>query len=174
MATSKVTELPVKSKRSLELKLRPATVTNLNFSPEKAGDELVERVDLSITFRVLDMDVDEIVNTKGNPLKLLWANDGGLMFRELEMLTLNFEAEGMFEIGLSDDRLLTFENAKIRKFKVYPYINRQAEIKCQVRIDPTGHLEELGRIRIHQDCVLSFNGYGVDKRKNKDQGTLEV
>ena len=56
-----------KTKRSIELKRRPATVTHLNFSPEKAGDELVERVDLSITFRVVDMDVDEVLNTQGNP-----------------------------------------------------------------------------------------------------------
>ena len=101
MPTSKVTDLPIASKRSLTLKLRQATVSNLNFSPEKAGDELVERVDLSISFRVLDMDVDEIINTKSNPLQLLWAKDGGLMFRELDMLSLDFEAEGTLEIGLT-------------------------------------------------------------------------
>ncbi len=174
MATEKVTNINAKPKRSLDLKLRPATVTNLNFSPEKAGEELVERVDLSLTFRVLDMDVDEIVNTKSNPLKLLWANDGTLQFRELDMITLDFEAEGTLEIGLTDETVLVFENAKIRKFKVFPHIDRQAEIKCQVRIDPTGALEELGQIRIHQDCVLSFSGYGVQKGKNKDQAELEV
>ena len=163
-----------KTKRSIELKLRPATVTNLNFSPEKAGDELVERVDLSITFRVVDMDVDEVLNTQGNPHRGLWTEDGGLMFRELEMLTLAFEAEGTLEIGLTEDDVLSFENAKIRKFKVYPYIGRQAEIKCQVRIDPTGNLEELGDIRIHQDCIFSFSGYGIEKGKNKNQGELKV
>ncbi len=174
MATEKVTKINAKSRRSLDLKLRPATVTNLNFSPEKEGKELVERVDLSLTFRVLDMDVDEIVNTKSNPLKLLWANDGTLQFRELDMITLDFEAEGTLEIGLTDETVLVFENAKIRKFKVFPHIDRQAEIQCQVRIDPTGALEELGQIRIHQDCVLSFSGYGVQKGKNKDQAELEV
>ena len=164
-----------KNKRSIDLKRRPASVTNLNFSPEKAGkDKLVERVDLSITFRVLDMDVDEVLNTKSNPLKVLWVNDGGLMFRELEMLTLDFEAEGTLEIGLTDESLLAFENAKIKKFKVYPYIDRQAEIKCQVRIDPTGCLEQLAAIRIHEDCVFSFSGYGIEKGKNKNQGQLEV
>ncbi|MCH7801624.1 MAG: hypothetical protein IIC24_08820, partial [Chloroflexi bacterium] len=135
---------------------------------------LVERVDLSLTFRVLDMDVDEVINTKGNPLSLLWTKEGSLMFRELEMLTLDFEAEGTLEIGLTDETLLSFENAKIRKFKVYPYIDRQAQIKCQVRIDPTGSMEELGHIRIHQDCVFSFNGYGIEKGKNKSQAELEV
>ncbi len=174
MATSKVTELPVKRKRSLDLKLRQATVTNLNFSPEKSGKELVERVDLSITFRVLDMDIDEVLNTKGNPLDILWAKDGTLQFRELDVITLDFEAEGELEIGLTDETVLKFENAKIRKFKVFPHVDRQAEIKCQVRIDPTGALEQLGQIRIHQDCVLSFSGYGVEKGKNKDQKELEV
>ncbi len=164
-----------KGKRSIDLKRRPATVTNLNFSPEKAGkDQLVERVDLSITFRVLDLDIDEVVNTKGNPLKVLWTNDGSLMFRELDMITLEFKAEGTLEIGLTDESLLSFENAKIGKFKVYPYIGRQAEIKCQVRIDPTGSLEELGDIRIHEDCIFSFSGYGVEKGKNKNQTELAV
>ncbi len=174
MATGKVTDISKKGKRSLDLKLRQAKVTNLNFSPEKAGKELVERVDLDIKFRVLDMDVDEIVNTKGNPLKLLWATDGTLQFRELEMITLDFEAEGTLEIGLTDELVIAFANAKIRKFKVFPHIDRQAEIKCQVRIDPTGFMEELGQIRIHEDCALSFSGYGVEKGKNKDHAELEV
>ena len=163
-----------KSKRSIDLKLRQATVTDLNFSPEKAGKELVERVDLSITFRVLDMDIDEVINTKSNPLNLLWAKDGTLQFRELDLITLDFEAEGTLVIGLTDETVLEFENAKIRKFKVFPHIDRQAEIKCQVRIDPTGRMESLGQIRIHQDCVFGFSGYGVEKGKNKDQKELEV
>ena len=163
-----------KTKRSIELKLRPATVTNLNFSPEKAGDELVERVDLSITFRVQDKDIDEVIKTKDSPLNVLWQPSGTLMFRELNMITLDFEAEGLLEIGLVDDALIEFENAKIRKFKVFPHIDRQVEIKCQVRIDPTGFLEDLGQIRIQQGCVFSFSGYGIEKGKNKNQGELKV
>lgn len=163
-----------RAKRSVELKRRPATVSNLNFSPEKAGDDLVERVDLSLKFSVKDMDVDEIINAKGNPLKLLWDPDGGLMFRELEHLPITLEAEGTFEIGVDDEHMLEFEGAKLKKIKVTPFVDRQAEVKCQVRIDPTGHLEQLGHIRITEACVLAFTGYGLEKGKNKDQAELEV
>ena len=171
MATAKA---QANSKRTLNLKLRQAKVTNLNFSPEKAGEELVERVDLSVTFTVLDLDIPEVLNAKSNPLKLLWETDGTLAFRELEMVTLDFEAEGELRIGFNDESLTVFENAKIKKFKVFPHIDRQAQIKCQVRVDPTGNLERLGQIRINEDCVLQFEGYGVERGKNKNQGELVV
>lgn len=163
-----------KAKRSVDLKRRPATFTNLNFSPEKAGDDLVERADLSLKFTVTDMDVDEIVNTKGNPLKLLWHTDGGLMFRELEHLPINLQAEGTLEIGIDDENMITFEVAKLKKIKFTPFVDRQGEVTCQVRVDPTGNLEQLGQIRITEACVIAFTGHGVEKGKNKDQTELEV
>ena len=46
--------------------------------------------------------------------------------------------------------------------------------KSKRSIDPTGRMESLGQIRIHQDCVFGFSGYGVEKGKNKDQKELEV
>ena len=171
MATAK-SDIP--RPRTVTLKRRPATITNLNFQPEKAGDSLVERVDLSLNFIVKDMEVDELVNTKSNPLKLLWHTDGGVQFRELKALNLDLEAEGTLEIGLDDEHMLSFESAKLKKIFVTPYVDRQAEIKCQVRIDPTGYLEKLGQIRIHEDCVFAFAGAGVGKSKNKDQEEMEV
>ncbi len=163
-----------KSKRTVTLKRRPAKVTNLNFSPEKAGDDLVERVDLSLEFVVMDMDVDELLNTKSSPLKLLWTNDGAVQFRELNLLDISLEAEGTLEIGSTDELMIEFGKAKLKKIKIRPHVGRQVFVKCQVRIDPTGHLEALGQIRILQDCVLAFTGTGIDKGKNKDQGELEV
>ena len=117
---------------------------------------------------------NQVSTTKSDAVHVQWYEDGTQQLRERDLITLDFEAEGTLEIGLTDESLLAFENAKIKKFKVYPYIDRQAEIKCQVRIDPTGCLEQLAAIRIHEDCVFSFSGYGIEKGKNKNQGQLEV
>ena len=70
--------------------------------------------------------------------------------------------------------MLEFEGAKLKKIKLTPFIDRQAEVKCQVRVNPTGNLEQLGHIRITEACVVAFTGAGIEKGKNKDQTELEV
>jgi len=161
-----------KNNRGINLKLRAAECTNLNFQPEKAGDTEVERTDLTRKFVIKDMEIDDLVSAKGNPLKLLWHSDKTVMFREIKDFALSLEAESMLSIGLTDETILTFENAKLKKVVISPHVELQAAIKCQVRIDPTGNLEELGQIRIHRDCVIAFNGHGVEK--GKDQSELDV
>ncbi len=161
-----------KNKRAINLTLRQAQVSNLNFSPEKAGKKRVERVDLSLTFIVKDMEIDELVSAKGNPLKLLWHTDGTVMFRELGKFELDFQAEGDAIIGLTDEHLLKFPGAKLKKISITPHIERQAQVKCQIRVDPTGHMEELGQITIQEICVFSFTGIGVEK--DDKQKSLDV
>ncbi len=158
-----------KGKRTIDLKLRQAQFKNLNFQPEKAGDDLVERADLSLTFVVKDMEIDELVSAKANPLKLLWHTDKTVMFREIKTLNVAFEALGKLTIGISDEQTITFDNAKLKKVKITPHIELQAEVSCQVRIDPTGNLEELGQMRIAQDCVIAFSGAEAEK-DDKQQG----
>lgn len=158
-----------KSKRTIVLKLRQAEFKNLNFQPEKAGDDLVERADLSLTFVIKDMEIDELISAKGNPLKLLWHSDKTVMFREIKTLALDFEAEGTFTIGINDEQTITFENAKLKKVRITPHIELQAEVKCQVRIDPTGNLEALGQMRIQQDVVIAFSGAGIEKGSDNQQ-----
>ena len=158
-----------KGKRTINLALRQAEFKNLNFQPEKAGDELVERADLSIIFVIKDMEVDELVSAKGNPLKLLWHTDKTVMFREIKTFDVAFEAVGTLTIGISDEHTITFENAKLKKVKITPHIELQAQIKCQVRVDPTGNLEALGQMRIHQDVVIAFSGAEAEK-DDKQQG----
>lgn len=162
-----------KFNRSIDLKLRQAEFTNLNFSPEKSGPDLVERADLSLKFVVKDMEIDELVSAKGNPLQLLWHADKTVMFRDIKSFAVDLEAEGTLTIGVSDEQVLTFENAKLKKVTITPHVELQAEVKCQVRVDPTGNLEELGQIRIQQNCVVAFSGKGIDKSKSGQQ-KLEV
>lgn len=164
-----------KRDRKIELSARTAKVTNLNFQPEKFGDELVERVDMTIAFLVEDMEIDELVNAKGNPLQLLWDRDGGVQFRELSKFEVNLKAEGLAEFGISDEHMIEFTTAVLKKVSVEPLHGRKAEISCQVRVDPTGHLEDLGQMRIDQQCVFAFSGKGVATGDKKDdQGKLDV
>jgi len=151
MATSK-------SKRTVNLKLRQCEFKNLNFQPEKAGDELVERADLSLVFVVKDMEIDELLSAKANPLQLLWHKDKTVMFRDVKTIPVAFEAIGTLSIGISDEQLIDFDNAKLKKLSITPHVELQAEVKCQVRVDPTGNLEELGQMRVTEDCVMKFAG----------------
>lgn len=161
-----------KKARKINLKLRQCDFKNLNFQPEKAGEELVERADLSLVFRVKDMEIDELVSAKGNPLQLLWHKDKTVMFRDIKTLEVGIEAEGTLSIGISDEHMIEFDNAKLKKVKITPHVELQAEIKCQVRVDPTGNLEELGQMRITEDCVMSFTG--AEAEKDDKQEALEV
>ena len=162
-----------KKVRTVKPQLLPATVNNLNFAPEKKGpDELVERVYLSVKFIIKDMEIDELVSAKANPLKLLWHTDGTVMFRDLGPLKFELEAEGTVQIGTTEERLITFEGATLRKIAITPHIERQAEVKCLIGIDPSGHLEVLAVIRCLQDCVFSFDG--KDAAKDDGQKTLDV
>ena len=164
-----------KTNRTIELAARTAQVTNLNFSPEKSGDNLVERVDMSIGFLTEGLDIDEIVNAKGNPLQLLWHKDGGVQFRELDKFEIKLTAEGLAQFGETDETMVEFPGAKLKKVAVTPMHDRKLGVTCQVRIDPAGHLEELGQMRINKECVFAFSGKGIASGKKKDdQQTLEV
>lgn len=159
-----------KSRRTIDLLPRSAKITNLNFSPEKAGTELVERVDLSLKFVVIDKEIEQVINAKGDPLQLLWAKDGTVMLREIKTLPIGLIAEGTFRIGIDEENLYVFDDAVLKKLKVTPHMNRQAEVTCQVRVDPGDYLADLGHIRVTENCVFSFMGRG----KDEPQGELEV
>lgn len=96
------------------------------------------------------------------------------MFRDLECLPLGREAVGKLKIGIDDEHMAIFDNAILKKIVMLPHVDFQAAIKCKIRVDPTGHLEQLAQMVIVQDCTFSFAGVGIDKSKNENQGELEV
>ena len=166
-----------KKNRKLELPLTQAQVSNLNFSPEKHGDNFEPRADLSLAFIVKDLTVAEFVNTKSNPLKVLWDTKGGPMFRELggTGIPIAMKCTGTAELGSSEEVLLTFENATLKNIKVTPIIDHQLEVSCQIRVDTTDHLDELGELVLDKSAVVRFTGEQVATgNKNEDQGKLEV
>lgn len=158
--------------RKLSLDLRQGSVTNLNLVTEKHGDELVSRCDISLGFTVKDMEVDELISAKGNPLQLLWHTDKSVMFRDVDSIPVGFKAEGTLQVGVSDEHLVGFDNALLKKIVVTPFQGLQAGVKCQVRVDPTGHLEALDEMLITGDVVCSFSG--EEAIKEDSQQGLDV
>ncbi len=164
------------AKRSINLARRQVRMTNLNFQPEKSGDDLVERSDLSFEILLDESDIGQVLATRGNPLRVLWDKDGEVTLRELgDALKLDLQLVGrltLAEVGGNGSELV-FESAKLKKCKLTPMIGHKASLECQVRVDPTGMLEDLGRMRVREDCVLAFNG-GAESEKSEDQQEIKL
>lgn len=162
-----------KKKRTVSLSLRQARLTNLNLQTEKHGpDQLESRVDISLGFTIKDLEIDELISAKGNPLKLFWHKDKTVMFREIKGFAVDFEAEGTLGIGVSDEHMIKFEGAKLKKIHLSPQVELQAAIKCQIRVDPTGNLEALDQMLIKGDVLLEFAG--AEASKDDKQEKMEV
>ncbi len=159
------------------LSSRQVKVTNLNFQPEKAGDELAERVDMSIEMLLEETDVAAIVRTTvDTPKAILWDDNGYPALLDAVRIPLNTKAWGRAVFGStrSEEDGYEYEEATLKKLVIEPMINYQAKLTCQVRIDPTGTLEELGAMRIAQSAIFSFAGVGLKDSGNKDQTELPV
>lgn len=168
---------PSKPKRAVSLGLRTVLVTNLNFSPELAGDKLVERVDLSLEVLLEKEDVPGIVLTRGNPLQVLWDKNGEPQLRELGKLSLDLLIEGKARFGAAaadSDDMLEFEPAILKKCSIEPMLAFKATMRCQVRVDPKGYLEDLAELVIDKKCAFSFTGQGATESDGEPQGDLAV
>lgn len=163
-----------KKGRAVALSRRTVNVTNLNFSPEAAGDKLVERADLSLEVLLEQDDIEDIVSTRGNPLQVLWDKAGEPQLRELGKLALDLKVVGDCKLGLvNGDEPMEFEKAVLKKVTVEPMIGFKATMYCQVRVDPTGHLEDLAALVIDRKCTFAFKGAGAAEQDD-GQGKLNV
>lgn len=168
---------PKKKGRTVALGLRTVKVNNFNFAPEKAGDKLVERADLSLEILLEEKDIDDVVSCRRNPLETLWDKNGEPNLRELEgglPLDLRVEGKATFNLLNRDkDEALEFEGAVLKKVRIEPMIGFKATLRCQVRVDPTGNMEELAALRIAEKCSFSFRGTGASEDP-ETQGQLNV
>lgn len=158
-----------KVNRLVNLTRRTVKVKNLNYSPENAGEEKVARVDLSLEFLLEADDIDEIVSARTNPLNVLWDKQGRPSLRDLEWLPLEIECKGKLELNDGSDQVLTFDPAMLRRVKLHPMQRNQAEMRCQVRIDPGDHLNVLGDMRIHEEAVMLFTGADVTEPDTQEK-----
>lgn len=164
-----------KKGRAVAISRRTVNVTNMNFSPEKAGDKLVERADLSLELLLEEDDIEDVVFTRDNPLKVLWNKDGEPQLRELDTsLGLDLKVEGLCKLGLvNGDEDMEFEGAVLKKVRIEPMLGFKATMTCQVRVDPTDKLDELAALVIDRKCTFAFRGAGVPE-KDDGQGKLNV
>ena len=160
---------------ALTLVKRTATVTNLNFQPEKAGDELVERVDLSLEMLLEPGEINSLVRTRWqDATKVLFDDKGEPQFADVDSFRVDTKAEGTVMLAMvgADDEI-EFDPSVLKKISVEPIIGRKANMRCQIRIDPAGHLEALGHMRIEQRCQFMFTGKR-NQTQSKNQNELNV
>lgn len=145
-------------KSLIQLSKRTAKVTNLNVKPERHGDELEKRVDISLEIVVDHAEIGLLVRTRwDDAAKVLWDDKGHPQFLDIEELYVDRVIEGECVLGIHNhDATLTFEEATMKKIRLRQMLNRQASLAFQVRIDPTGCSEELLDMQADERCVFAF------------------
>lgn len=157
----------------VNFKARQCNVTNLNYAPEKNGQDLVEAVDLSIDVLLEDMDLDHLVRVRNgcNVLKTLWDSKGNIALLDVTSIPVDFKANGKASLGqVTGDKPIEFDGAVWTFKKIEPMNGFKATLKCSVRIHPGGHLEELGRMRLRETAMFGFVGNGADPEAEKQEG----
>jgi hypothetical protein len=162
--------------RDLTLAKRQVKVTNLNHSPEKAGKELVEKVDVSLQMELTQADLDLWVEVRqGLASELLFDAEGNPNLPALLDFPLELQAEGRCRLQHPrGTKELDFDYAVLKKPHVELLFGRKAILSCQIRISPDGHLDELGKMRIEQAALFSFSGASVPDEDAEDQEELPL
>src|SRR5690606_16994961 len=94
-AKAKATAGEKSETRKISISKRQVQVKNLNFSPEKNGEELVERADVSLRILLEAEDLDAIVASRTDPAsELLFDAEGHPTLTEAMTLPLELQAEG--------------------------------------------------------------------------------
>lgn len=166
-----------KTKRELvNFTRRQCNVTNLNYAPEKSGQDLVEAVDLAIDVLLEDLDLDALVRVRNgvNVLKTLWDAKGNIALLDVTQLPIDFKAVGKATLAqVTDEKDIAFDGAVWTFKRIEPLNGFKATLKCSLRIHPGGHLEELGRMRLRETAMFGFTGAQGEPEGEKQQG-LEV
>lgn len=146
--------------REIKLSKRQVKMTNLNFSPEKAGTELVERVDLSLQMILTTADLDLFLESRTElPSRLLFDEEGNPAIPAATEFPLELQASGSCTFGPTGSKTANaFKNAVLKKCHLELMFGHQATLSCQIRVAPGGHLDELGKLVIEKQALFSFNG----------------
>lgn len=131
---------------------------------------------MSLTFLVSDVDIPDILDCKNNPLQALWHSDKTPALRELQgAIKLSTQAQGTLKLGLTDELAVAFDDAILKSVSIKPLMKLEAEIKCQVRVDPSDRLELLEDLLVATEGVFAFEGEGIkNEKKDANQGDLDV
>ena len=168
---------------SIALAKRQVRVTNLNFSPERNGEEKVARVDLSIEVLLEPEDIAQFLITDREPnlvdkgvIASIWDN-GVPMFSGMTSMVLLTKVVGFSRLGLVTAKakdMVEFENTVLKKCRLELMLNEKAKLIAQIRVEPTGRLELLENLVIREEAQFSFNGDVQNPDGNDAQGQLLV
>jgi hypothetical protein len=159
----------------VSLKKQQCKVTNLNFSPERNGDALVERADLSLQILLEADDIDRlIVSRRGQPSAHLFDSEGAPALPNVTSFPLDLSAEGTATLGmLKTSEKFSFKKAVLKNCSMELMHGSKATLKCQVRVDPSGALEQLGQMVIERGCVFAYTG-AADADEDESQEEMPV
>ena len=162
--------------RKISIGKRQVQVKNLNFSPEKNGEELVERADLSVRILLEEADLDEILQSNTDPASsLLFDAEGNPALPECMVLPIDLQASGALVLGsIKENVSLKFRSARLKRCTVRLMFGPKAELACQFRVDPSGALEALAQLVIAKAATLTFTGEAELPDDDDGQGELEV
>lgn len=160
-------------KQQAELTHRSVKVSNLNFRPEWQGEELVERVDLSIEMLLLgdDLGAESLIRTRlGTASTALFDEDGEPILRDCSRIPLDLKMTGTLELATANgDNGAEFEAALLKKVVLQPMLGRQATMRCQVRVDPHDQLEFLAQLVIEREATFRFVGLAEAREAAKEE-----
>lgn len=175
-AKAKATAGEKSETRKISISKRQVQVKNLNFSPEKNGEELVERADVSLRILLEAEDLDAVVASRTDPAsELLFDAEGHPTLTEAMTLPLELQAEGTLTLGSTKaNTSLKFKRAKLKGCKVRLMFGHKGELACQIRVDPSGAMEALAQLVIDKGAILTFLGESEAAEDDDGQQDLDV
>lgn len=165
--------------REISVGKRQVQVTNLNHSPEKAGKQLVEKVDLSLHMILEQGDLDLWIESRRAlaPSVELFDAEGNPAYPAMVHLPLEMQVEGSCILGPtggSAKDMIKFKNALLKKPHLELMFGFKAKLSCQLRISPGGHLDQLGKLRIEGNALFSFSGESSRDEDSGDQQEMAM
>lgn len=167
-----------KQKPLVNITSRHSKVNHLNDSPEKSGDALHPKMDVSIEFVLEPGELAQFVRTRTGSRsadEIFWDKAGEPCLLDVEEIEPDFVCQGKVELVSTSnpEDFAESDAATLKKLKIKPITGRKCIVHGQVRLDPTNYRESLGQMRLAQECKLSFVGSGAaaeakGKKKQRD------
>lgn len=165
-----------KATNVINLAAREVNVTNLNFSPERHGEEKVARVDLSLEVILEPDDVAQFLITDrvpdmldGAAIHQIWDDQGIPRLTGAGKIHSGAISEGFCRLSrVGSKKLIEFENAVLSKVTLELMTAWKCRMWVKVRLDPTGQLDLLETLTLKGVGVFAFSGVTPTKKEGDD------
>lgn len=175
---------PKNGQALINLSKRQVNVTNLNFSPERNGEDKVARIDLSMEVLLEADDIPQFLMgdraadmVDGAIISELWDEEGTPRLPGVSDIRLCTKVAGYARIGSAKGKakdMIEFKNGVLKKCILELMLAHKAKLRCQVRVDPTGYLNEIEQMVIAETAQFAFTGEALPPEGDDGQGELAV